>query len=162
MLGKFIEDPLSVEGKNKYEEGFKFLNTKTSFSKDKRTKQVKGIISKNKVINSDEVEVEGYEIHNGVTTIEGNINPFITLDTGEIAGIINDKQNVIGTYLHGIFDNEDFLKELIKHLLLKININDVKEEITSYKEYKKGELDKLSNILSSNIDMKKVEEIINN
>ncbi|VYU50582.1 cobyric acid synthase [Clostridium tertium] len=162
MLGKLIEDPLSVEGNNKYEEGFKFLNTRTSFSKDKRTKQVKGIISKNKVINSEGVEVEGYEIHNGVTTIEGNINPFITLDTGEIAGIINDKQNVIGTYLHGIFDNEDFLKELIKHLLLKININDVKEEITSYKEYKKGELDKLSNILSSNIDMKKVEEIINN
>ena len=45
MLGKFIEDPLFVEGNNKYEEGFKFLNTKLLLLKIKRTKQVKGIIS---------------------------------------------------------------------------------------------------------------------
>lgn len=160
MLGKVIEDPLFIEGENKSEEGFKFLNTKTSFIKEKRTKQIKGIVSCNNIINCNDIEVQGYEIHNGVTYIEGNDMPFITLDTGEVAGIINDKGNVLGTYLHGIFDNEEFLREILKYLLSKKNINSIEEEIISYKEYKLRELDKLSNLLKENIDMEKVEEII--
>jgi len=161
MLGKFIEDPLFIEGENKYEEGFKFLNTKTSFIKEKRTKQVGGRVSFNNIINCNDIEVQGYEIHNGVTSIEGNNIPFITLDTGEVAGLVNDKGTVLGTYLHGIFDNEEFLREILKYLLAKKNINSIEEEIISYKEYKLRELDKLSNLLKENIDMEKVEEIVN-
>ena len=161
MLGKVIEDPLCIEGENKFEEGFKFLNTKTSFIKEKRTKQVKGIVSCNNIFNCNDIEVQGYEIHNGVTSIEGNNIPFITLDTGEVVGIINDKGTVLGTYLHGIFDNEEFLREILKYLLSKKNINSIEEEIISYKKYKLRELDKLSNMLKENIDMEKVEEIMN-
>ena len=66
----------------------------------------------------------------------------------------------MGTYLHGIFDNGDFIKDFIKTLIIKNNIEEEYNEVSTYKEYKLNELDKLSKILEENIDMVKVKEIL--
>ncbi len=161
MMGTIITDDLGVEGEKRSEKGFGFLPVTTKFNREKVTKQSSGRIVSNIIEEFKDIEVWGYEIHNGETLITNENNIFIELSNGEIAGAINDKGNVIGTYLHGIFDNGDFIKNFIKSLLTKNNIVDDFNEISSYKEYKFMELDKLSKILEENINMTKVKEILN-
>ncbi|MGG7057015.1 cobyric acid synthase [Clostridium tertium] len=160
MLGEVIEDKFGIEGEISSEKGFGLLPIKTILNKKKVTKQASGKIISNILESINEIEVSGYEIHNGETTINNKDNMFIKLDNGEIAGAINNNGNVFGTYLHGIFDNGDFLVAFVKLLLEKNNINNECNDTMSYNEYKKNELNKLANILEENIDMLKVEEIL--
>ena len=160
MMGTIIKDDFGVEGEKRSESGFGFLPIVTNFNKDKITKQASGRIVSNIIAGINNIEVSGYEIHNGETLVTNESNIFIELTNGEIAGAINDKGNVMGTYLHGIFDNGDFVKYFIKSLLVKNNISDNCGKITSYKEYKLKELDKLSKLLEENINMEKVKEFL--
>ena len=72
-------------------------------------------------------ELVGYEIHMGETTYNGHnsARPFarITERAGEIVnvldGCVSANGNVIGTYIHGIFDNDEFRSGLINYLRLK-------------------------------------------
>lgn len=160
MMGNYIIDDLGVEGEKRVEGGFGFLPTTTKFNKDKITKQSSGRIVSNIIEEINNIEVSGYEIHNGETIVNNPDNIFIKLSNGEVAGAINDKGNVIGTYLHGIFDNGDFIKQFIKTLINKNNLEEDYNEVSTYREYKLNELDKLSKILDENIDMVKVKEIL--
>lgn len=160
MMGNYIIDDLGVEGEKRVESGFGFLPTTTKFNKDKITKQSSGKIVSNVIEEINNIEVSGYEIHNGETIVNNPDNIFIKLSNGEVAGAINDKGNAIGTYLHGIFDNGDFIKNFIKTLIIKNNLEEEYNEVSTYKEYKLNELDKLSKILEENIDIVKVKEIL--
>ena len=161
ILGECIEDNLGVEGEISTEIGFGFLPIRTVFNKEKVTNQSKGKVVSKKIEKLYGVEVSGYEIHNGETFINNEDNIFIKLDNGKVVGAINHKGNILGTYLHGIFDDGDFLTYFINDLLNKNKMNKSDNEIISYKEYKLNELDKLSKLLEENIDMTKVEEILN-
>lgn len=161
ILGEGIEDKLGIEGEVTSEKGFGFLPITTVFNKEKVTTQSKGKVVSKKIENLYGIEVSGYEIHNGETLINNENDIFIKLDNGKVVGSINSKGNVLGTYLHGIFDEGDFLTYFINDLLNKNKMNKSDNEIISYKEYKLNELDKLSKLLEENIDMTKVEEILN-
>ncbi|GAA0760631.1 cobyric acid synthase [Clostridium sartagoforme] len=160
MLGNLIEDKLGIEGKETFENGFGFLNIKTIFNRDKITKQSKGKIISNKIPEFNDIKVVGYEIHNGISNLDENAIPFIKLNNGEIAGTTNEESTVFGTYIHGIFDDSKFVNIFIKYLLKVNKIEDIDQDKLSYKQYKMKQFDELSKILQSNIDMKKVEEIL--
>lgn len=160
MLGNLIEDTKMVEGNIEKEEGLALLDITTRFESDKITKQSKGKIISENILSLKDIEVSGYEIHNGISYIGENTIPFIKLNNGEVVGVTNKEGTVLGTYLHGIFDEGQFLDLFIKYILEKNNIELNKEEILSYTKYKLNEYDKLANILKENIDMNKVEEIL--
>ena len=160
MLGKIIEDNLGVEGDITSETGFGFLDICTSFNATKVTKQSEGKVTLNEITHIKDVKVFGYEIHNGISNVNKNAIPFIELNNGEIAGVINKDYTVFGTYLHGIFDNGEFLNAFIKYLLELNNMEEIIEDVISYNKYKLKQFDELSKILEDNIDMKKLEEII--
>ncbi|MBE6054825.1 MAG: cobyric acid synthase [Clostridium sartagoforme] len=162
MLGDIVDDSLGVEGDKRTEKGFGLLPIRTIFNKDKITKQSSGKIISNIIGELNNIKVYGYEIHNGKTEIINKNNIFIKLNNGEVAGAINNKGNVLGTYLHGVFEQGDFLKVFINSLLIKNEIIKDYDEITSYTDHKLREFDKLSEILQENIDIEKVEEILNN
>ena len=69
----------------------------------------------------------GYEIHMGETTYNGHnsVKPFamITERAGKMSnildGCVSASGNVVGTYIHGIFDNDEFRSKLIDYLRLK-------------------------------------------
>lgn len=160
MLGNIIEDTLGVEGDITSETGFGFLDIYTSFNKNKVTKQCEGKVVLDKIIPIKNVEVFGYEIHNGISNVNKNAIPFIELDNGEIAGAANKDSTVFGTYLHGIFDNGEFLDSFIKYILELNNMEAIFQDTINYNEYKLKQFDELAKILEDNIDMKKLEEII--
>ncbi|GAA0084491.1 cobyric acid synthase [Clostridium sp. CTA-7] len=162
ILGNTIEDGLGVEGDITSEGGFGFLDIDTTFNKEKTTRQSNGKIISNIIPALQNIDVFGYEIHNGVSNIGRNSVPFIELNNNEIAGVSNETGTVFGTYIHGIFDEGEFLNSFIKYLIKLKELENIEEETLNYKEYKLKQYDELTKILEGNINMKKVEEIIIN
>ena len=107
MLGKTIDDPLGIEGKPGSRSGLAILDMSTTLLKDKELKQVTGTLLMADVV------VQGYEIHSGLSTGEALLNPVIKMDNGDIDGAISADQLVLGTYVHGIFDNPGACEALL-------------------------------------------------
>lgn len=164
MLGKFILDKLGVEGEICEEEGFGFLDIKTRFNERKITKQTnaKIVCDLEKIKNISGIDVCGYEIHNGISKIGKNTIPFIKDADENILGVRDESGLVFGTYLHGIFDSEDFLRAFISSLRencnISLNENEADHTITIDKKDK--EYDRLAQVFKDNIDINKLREII--
>lgn len=162
MLGKTIEDLDGVEGEKTIEEGFGLLDIKTIFNKEKLTRQIKGIVIKKSDIlkKCNGITVSGYEIHNGKSIANKDAKVFINDINGEAVGVCSEDGMVLGTYLHGIFDEGNFAKELINNIKEYNNMELSDEVNIDYEKYKLEQYDKLALLLEKNIDMKKVEDII--
>jgi cobyric acid synthase len=76
----------------------------TLLENDKITKQVKGtIITENEIIGGiSGSEISGYEIHMGRSTIHED-QPSLAMTDSGAGGVLCG--NIIGTYIHGIFDS---------------------------------------------------------
>lgn len=156
MLGDNIIDSEGIEGEITSEKGFGFLSIDTRFAKEKITRQTKGYIknisdSLNECIG---IKVFGYEIHNGTTTIKNKEQIFIENENGDILGTFN--KNVIGTYLHGIFDDNNFLNSFINKLMINKGINILDKELMNYKKYKLTQYDELTKLFEENIDLNRI------
>lgn len=96
MLGDFIHDPQGVEGISGTEQGLGLLKLETVLESEKQLSKQQGSLSLGGKAN-------GYEIHVGVTTGEALNNPMIHYPSHNDGAISDDKQ-VMGCYLHGLFD----------------------------------------------------------
>ncbi|MFC1668934.1 cobyric acid synthase [Spirochaetota bacterium] len=158
MLGKSIEDPYGLEGHANKIDGLGIIDIKTVIEKDKVTKQVKGTVTgesgflrglKGKVI-------EGYEIHMGRSSGKIKENTFIDTENGE-TGILHD--NIMGTYIHGIFDNSEFTRGLLNNLREDRGLPVMSGNI-SYGDFKEQEYDRLAQTVRQNLNMKAVYGIL--
>lgn len=151
ILGEKIIDSLGVEGSIREEDGLGLLNIKTSFNKQKTTKQVIAF-------DSEGNEVSGYEIHNGESIPTKEELIWLKDQEGNALGMKDETSKVLGTYIHGIFDEGDFGIKLINKLKKELNLEESHE--MRYKDYKISQYDNLCEILEENIDMKYIEELI--
>ncbi|MBB3122444.1 cobyric acid synthase [Pseudoduganella violacea] len=97
MLGQSISDPHGVEGAPGESAGLGLLNISTELTQDKRLEQVSGSCA------FAEASVTGYEIHMGVSSGSSMERPVFHID-GRPEGAISEDNQVLGTYLHGLFD----------------------------------------------------------
>ncbi|MFW2488239.1 cobyric acid synthase [Clostridium chromiireducens] len=163
MLGTLVLDKLGVEGNISQEDGFGFLDIKTRFNESKITKQTKAsILCDLKLIRSIEGStITGYEIHNGISKVGKKSLPFMKDLDGNIVGVCDNEKMVAGTYLHGIFESEEFISSFIASLKENSNIKISEETIVEkVNEYKDNEYDKLSKLFEKNVDINKLKEII--
>lgn len=117
MLGKEIVDS-GVEEEKTTVPGLGLLNVATRFDRyDKRTVQVqKTVTGDGPILGRIRGEkVHGYEIHMGVTSSDEPV-PF------EDEGGMGDGGLIIGTYLHGIFANDNFRNAFLDYLYERRNI----------------------------------------
>ena len=105
MLGSMIFDPEKREGQETEMKGLGILDCTTILGGNKQLIHKKGLCS------FTGTNVEGYEMHIGSTSKPRQSQAFATFDDSTDDGIV--KENMIGTYLHGIFANDDFRKALI-------------------------------------------------
>ncbi|MTI46590.1 MAG: cobyric acid synthase [Firmicutes bacterium] len=161
MLGHEIIDPDCVESYSARINGLSLLDIKTTMLKDKKTIQTKGrFIAEVDFFNSGgEDFIHGYEIHMGETQILEDARYAIELDEGRMDGVVNKDGSVFGSYLHGIFDNDGFRKNIIKRIREKKGL-EIKDSNLSYKDLKEREYDKLAKIVKENIDLNKIKEIM--
>ena len=186
MLGKTIIDPESVESTLRETPGLGLLHITTIFKglKMKMTNQVRAIVN----LEFYTGEIEGYEIHTGRTYFSRDTgsgsgsssssvkNAFKIIersgkrvmgtgDESDSGGAINVNGNVIGTYIHGIFDNDDFRDAFINYIRAKKGW--CKSRSRSRSRSRSGigidwdmECDKLADLVRRSVDIDKIYKIM--
>ncbi|BEO89699.1 cobyric acid synthase [Fusobacterium nucleatum] len=155
ILGNKVKDPYHIEGDIEELNGLGLLDLETIMENEKTLVQYKGKLSVNngilKTLNN--FEIKGYEIHQGIT--KGNEKNLTTDDRT----IFVNRDNIIATYLHGIFDNKDFTDTLLNEIRRRKGLEEVNNNI-SYEEYKLKEFDKLEKLVRENVDIDEIYKII--
>jgi adenosylcobyric acid synthase len=168
MLGKNIRDPHETETSLGEIEGMGLLNIETMFEMEKVTTKVEGTVhhflAEGPIGEQVATPVYGYEIHMGVCKYGEGAKPFTNINkkNGENVsyddGGINNKGNIIGTYIHGIFDGAKFRESVINSIRDKKGIK-LKTSKT-YESLRDIELDKLADIVRRSLDMNKIYQIM--
>jgi adenosylcobyric acid synthase len=96
MLGRSVEDPHGVEGAPGLSPALGVLDMSTVLTQEKRLEQVSGRCT------FAPADVSGYEIHMGVSAGAALAQPAFLID-GRPEGALEEQ--VLGTYLHGLFDH---------------------------------------------------------
>jgi adenosylcobyric acid synthase len=117
MLGAQIEDPQGIEsgGLPCAREGLGLLRVRTVLRPDKITRPATGRVLKPGIFGQPENEwaFQGYEIHVGETIYVEDAAPFAEITRAGSSDVVTDgavsaDQRAFGTYVHGIFDSDDF------------------------------------------------------
>ncbi len=109
MLGREVTDPLGMEGKAGASPALGLLDMVTEMSPEKRLAQVQGVC----VFGDDQAPVSGYEIHMGVSTGSALTRPAFLIE-GRPEGAQSDDGQILGTYLHGLFDTPQAISALLR------------------------------------------------
>lgn len=160
LLGKEIRDPFEVESTLGSIAGLGLLDIVTTLEKEKRTVRTSGTVMGNFMgMELKDMQVEGYEIHMGTSEAQGDAKPFAVLEDGTIDGVIAADQSVMGTYLHGIFDNDGLREKIIETLRRKKNL-EAGPAAFDFKAFKEEQYDLLAKTVETSLDMQKIMEVI--
>lgn len=163
MIGQKILDPFNVESTNKEISGMGFLDTVTTLDKIKTTCAVSANILNDKWFDAVESRtsckwnhLKGYEIHMGNTT--GDVGLFkidrLHSSTWPADEVLDGsaRDNVWGTYIHGIFDNDGLRRAVINSLRMKKGLSP-KEATVNYETEKEKAIDRWADILKKQLDI---------
>ncbi|WP_066351566.1 cobyric acid synthase [Fervidicola ferrireducens] len=167
MLGKIIRDPYGVESEMKEVEGIGLLDVETEITKNKVTRKAKGRVlehEKGLAAHLSNLEVEGYEIHMGYTTVKEGSETFAAIrrkEDGEevLDGAVDRTGNIWGTYLHGIFDRGEFAKRFIDFLSERKGLRSSPKKV-DFVSFKEEQFDKWASILRQSLDMDAIYKIV--
>ncbi len=109
MLGATLQDPHGIESSGLSMKGLELLTINTTLDRQKTLKAIKA-----RHLESG-FELEGYEIHHGRTEGEAAV-PIITGKNGDVIGLRSEDGMIWGTYLHGVFDRDDFRRWFVDGL----------------------------------------------
>ena len=164
MLGESLSDPDGVEEGGELK-GLGLLPMDTVFKDAKTRTRVTGKFENltGTLASLNGVELEGYEIHMGESTLKENANTitqitdFVEQKTKNEGANIN---NVYGTYVHGVFDKEQVANGVIKALADKkgVELNDLLT--MDFAAYKEQQYDILADTIRESLDMKKIYEVL--
>ena len=149
MLGRKIFDPHHTESTVEEIDGLGLLPLITTFAVEKLTRQVTLDRLKFRFLD-DEIDgrvLEGYEIHAGETEPSS-------------ASLMMVDGNVFGTYVHGIFDNDDFRRQMLNAVRRRKGLAPL-ENTRNRRAEKQAAYDRLARIVRDNLNMALLDEIIN-
>jgi adenosylcobyric acid synthase len=111
MLGDYVDDPDGVEAAAGRSQALGLLDVATTLTRDKRLAQVQGRC----VFGPDGngAAVSGYEIHMGVSAGVALERPAFEID-GRGEGACSEDGQILGTYLHGLFDSASACTALLR------------------------------------------------
>lgn len=159
ILGKELHDPEHVEHGGDMR-GLGLLDTSTVFQGGKTRTRIHGCIREEQNLYSlENRQLEGYEIHMGATTNLGGAVPMIELEDGRTDAYMTPDGRIWGSYLHGIFDNEDLVFGLVHDIMREKGINPGENHL-SVAEYKEIQYNKLADLIRNNLDMNQIYRIL--
>lgn len=127
MLGREVHDPDGLEGAAGSSAGLGWLDVETTLEPHKQLRTVEGRLllpacmsampmpaqhpspSPSPSRQTPDASIRGYEIHCGITCGDGLAHAPIQLHDGRADGACSADGQVVGTYLHGLFDDPDAL-----------------------------------------------------
>ena len=146
MLGKRLLDPDGIEGDIKIETGLGLMDFETTLNPIKQLHNVSGYFT------WVDAAVDGYEIHVGET--HGPDIQRAAIDLGErLDGAISADNQILCTYLHGLFDNQ----EACHALLNWAGLDDT--ESFDYIALREHEIDRVAQMIESETDFSQLARI---
>ena len=164
MLGNSIADPDGVEEGGTIR-GMGLLDADTVFEAEKARTRIEG-----RVLNPDGIlkplagaKVTGYEIHMGRTHVSSETMPFteiVDTITGEhkIEGACGN--NVYGSYIHGIFDNQEIAVKMVRAIAASKGITEEMDMEIDFAAFKETQYDLLADGLRKHLDMEEIYKIL--
>ncbi|WP_421362018.1 cobyric acid synthase [Agrobacterium rosae] len=138
MLGNTVADPEGIEGVNLTVDGLGFLNVDTVLTRDKRLISVTGQ-------SFDGISFSGYEMHVGVTEGPDVARPFSNIGN-HTEGAISVDGRVYGTYIHGLFADDNQRSAWLKRL-------GSESSTLNYEEQVDAVLDRLADHMERHLDL---------
>ncbi len=146
MLGEMIHDPQGLEDESGSSEGLGLLPMQTTLDEEKQLRRVSGHLC------FDNEPVDGYEIHMGITTGPALDRPAVNLGTVRDGAISEDGQ-VLGTYLHGLFERHEACNVLLHWAGLK------EKQAIDYHTLREREISRLADSMEQHLDMAQIEKL---
>ena len=177
MLGQSLSDPEGVEDGGSMK-GLGLLPVTTTFTTEKTRTRVNGTVLhvEGNLKALENLKFEGYEIHMGKTELlEGcpmnQIHDTVKKKDRQIRDMEPENRienstdgishgNVYGTYIHGIFDKEKIVSEIVKSLAEKKGLSMEEVEGVDLKAFKESQYDLLADTLRKHLDMKAIYQIM--
>jgi adenosylcobyric acid synthase len=148
MLGTSIHDPEGLEGPAGSSPGLGLLEMETRLVAGKQLRNVSGRLL------PEGVPVAGYEIHQGISEGPALARPFCEL-AGRPDGATGEDGQVMGTYLHGLFDTA----EACAALLARCGLADEGQAV-DHAAHRQAELDRLADALEARLDLAFIERLL--
>jgi adenosylcobyric acid synthase len=146
MLGTQIEDPHGLEGAAGSSPGLELLEFSTVLEPEKQLRNVRGQLC------LENVPVSGYEIHAGVSTGAG-LNAAVRLDDGRNDGGLSADGQVLGTYLHGLFESSEACSALLRWAGLR------EVQQVDYHALREGDIERLADMVEAHLDTAKLRTL---
>ncbi|NVZ50970.1 cobyric acid synthase [Pseudomonas sp. B6002] len=140
MLGEQVHDPLGLEGPAGSSEGLGLLAFSTTLEEEKQLRNVRGRLL------LEDAEVSGYEIHAGVTTGDALLHAAVQLDDGRSDGARSADGQILGTYLHGLFETPAACSALLRWA----GLVDVQE--VDYHALRERDIERLADLVENHLD----------
>jgi len=147
MLGQQINDPEGIEGQISSIEGLALLNISTTLESAKQLRNVKGILS------WGDAEINGYEIHAGITKGDDLSRPVCHLQQGSDGAISSDNL-ILGTYVHGLFEHSSACDALLEWAGLS------HAETPNYHALRDADINRLADMIENNMDLEKLAQFL--
>ena len=139
MLGERIDDPAGIEGAAGGTEGFGWLRLGSKLAAEKQLCNVRGRLA------FDGAQVRGYEIHMGTSAGPALARPLLFLDDGRRDGAISDDGQVLGTYVHGVFEAPAACAALLRWAGLAVPLEQ------DYEALRERALDRLADVIEDSV-----------
>ena len=145
MLGEHIADPDGIEGEAGASRGLGYLQTSTVLAPEKQLKQTNGRLQ---MPGQEAVAVRGYEIHAGVTEGIREDAPLQLVDGPD--GQLGMDNQVFGTYLHGIFEQQEACDAILAWAGLEAT------QTPDFDEIREQGIDRLADTIEQHMDLAKL------
>ncbi|MDE1168948.1 MAG: cobyric acid synthase [Pseudomonas sp.] len=147
MLGEQLHDPLGLEGAAGSSPGLGLLAFDTTLEREKQLRNVRGRLV------LEDAEVSGYEIHAGVTRGAALAWAAVVLEDGRHDGAMSADGQVIGTYLHGLFESPASSSALLRWAGLE-NVQAV-----DYHALRELDIERLADLVERHLDTARLGQL---
>lgn len=166
MLGKCINDPDGVESSLKSIKGLGLFDMETQLEKKKSTYQVEAEeIHRNEHTKPNDL-LRGYEIHMGRATINNEASLFrINKRSGQTCsvndGALSRDGRIMGTYIHGIFDNDGFRRRFLNHISRsRTATSSTMPDDFKFHAFKEEQYNRLADAIRHSLDMNVIANLL--
>jgi len=145
MLGTALHDPLGLEGNAASMVGLALLDMETTLRREKQLARVEGKLVLNGAV------VRGYEIHMGVSSGPALSRHAVAI-ADRVDGAMSPDGQIMGTYLHGLFEHPEACSALLKWAGLASPV------FQDYYLLRENHIDRLADAIDQHLDLNRLAQ----
>ena len=154
MLGTSIQDPLGIESSHGGIVGLGLADFTTELTANKKLEQIQG----HACFTLQPTRFNGYEIHCGESSGKALEQPAFKINKRDVIqndGFVSSDNQIIGTYIHGLFDSDAMSKAIFDW----VDPNNSIDQGFNLNEHREFQLNNLAKTLTTHLDIEKIKQI---